>query len=147
MLARIDGLIIGRDLLRCMSPELAQAVWKLKKSKRDENDILGFDFKIEWACGVGSDSGLERITCSIAIKRLRLFTQPGPTASVAGIRTARKLSRVKLPSHRWSLSVEFDPSLPFGARLYLQSIRRVLWPFASFRCCAIVRSLSGMSRH
>jgi hypothetical protein len=23
MLARIDGLIIGRDLLRCMSPELA----------------------------------------------------------------------------------------------------------------------------
>jgi len=59
-------------------PQLAQAVWKLKKSKRDENDILGFDFKIEWACGVGSDSGLERITCSIAIKRLRLFTQPGP---------------------------------------------------------------------
>ena len=57
---------------------MAQAVWKLKKSKRDENDILGFDFKIEWACGVGSDSGLERITCSIAIKRLRLFTQPGP---------------------------------------------------------------------
>jgi hypothetical protein len=27
----------------------AQAVWKLKKSKRDENDILEFDFKIEWA--------------------------------------------------------------------------------------------------
>ena len=33
-----------------MNPQLAQAVWKLKKSKRDENDILGFDFKIEWAC-------------------------------------------------------------------------------------------------
>ena len=32
-----------------------------------------------------------------------------PTASVAGIRTARKLSRGKLQSHRWSLSVEFDP--------------------------------------
>jgi hypothetical protein len=61
---------------------MAQAVWKLKKSKRDENDILGFDFKIEWACGVGSDSGLERITCSIAIKRLRLLTQPGPKAPV-----------------------------------------------------------------
>jgi hypothetical protein len=37
---------------------LAQAVWKLKKSKRDENDILGFDFKIEWACGVGAESAL-----------------------------------------------------------------------------------------
>jgi hypothetical protein len=36
----------------------AQAVWKLKKSKRDENDILGFDFKIEWACGVGAESAL-----------------------------------------------------------------------------------------
>ena len=34
------------------------AVWKLKKSKRDENDILGFDFKIEWACGVGAESAL-----------------------------------------------------------------------------------------
>ena len=64
-----------------VSPEWFEAVWKLKKSKRDENDILGFDFKIEWACGVGSDSGLERITCSIAIKRLRLFTQPGPFAT------------------------------------------------------------------
>jgi hypothetical protein len=29
-----------------------------KKSKRDENDILGFDFKIEWACGVGAESDL-----------------------------------------------------------------------------------------
>jgi hypothetical protein len=28
---------------------MAQAVWKLKKSERDENDILEFDFKIEWA--------------------------------------------------------------------------------------------------
>jgi len=37
---------------------LAEAVWKLKKSKRDENDILGFDLKIEWACGVSAESGL-----------------------------------------------------------------------------------------
>jgi hypothetical protein len=37
---------------------MTQAVWKLKKSKRDENDILGFDFKIEWACGVGAESAL-----------------------------------------------------------------------------------------
>ena len=29
---------------------------------------------------VGGEGGLERITCSIAIKRLRLFTQPGPVA-------------------------------------------------------------------
>jgi hypothetical protein len=36
----------------------------------------------------------------------------GPTASVAGIRTARKLSQGKLPSHRWSLTVEFDPKPP-----------------------------------
>jgi len=35
---------------------LAQAVWKLKKSKRDENDILGCDYKIEWACGVVAES-------------------------------------------------------------------------------------------
>ena len=40
------------------SPLWAQAVWKLKKSNRDENDILGFDFKIEWACGVGAESAL-----------------------------------------------------------------------------------------
>ena len=35
----------------------AEAVWKLKKSKRDENDILGFALKIEWACGVSAESG------------------------------------------------------------------------------------------
>ena len=33
-----------------VSPEWFEAVWKLKNSKRDENDILGFDFKLEWAC-------------------------------------------------------------------------------------------------
>src|SRR6516225_11878020 len=37
------------------------------------------------------------------------MTALGPTASVAGTRTARKLSRGKLSSHRWSLTVEFDP--------------------------------------
>ena len=31
---------------------------------------------------VGAESGLERITCSIAIKRLRLFTQPRPDADL-----------------------------------------------------------------
>jgi len=39
-------------------PFVTEAVWKLKKSKRDENDILGFDLKIEWACGVSAESGL-----------------------------------------------------------------------------------------
>ena len=44
--------------------------------------------------------------------QLRIVTSGiGPTASVAGIRTARKLSRGKLPSRRWSLTVEFDPLL------------------------------------
>jgi len=35
-------------------PLMTQAVSKLKTSKRDENDILEFDFKIEFACDVGS---------------------------------------------------------------------------------------------
>ena len=51
---------------------------KLKNSKRDENDILKFVFKIEWACDLGTQNDLERIACSIAIKRLRILTQPGP---------------------------------------------------------------------
>ena len=38
---------------------------------------------------VDAESGLGRITCSIVIERQRLFTRPRPTASVAGIRTAR----------------------------------------------------------
>ena len=41
----------------------------------------------------------------------RVLQHNRPTASVAGTRTARKLSRGKLPSHRWSLTVEFDPLL------------------------------------
>ena len=43
---------------RCNMSRRAEAVCKLKKSKRDENDILGFDLKIEWACGVSAESGL-----------------------------------------------------------------------------------------
>ena len=38
------------SLVRRTSPEMAQAVWKLKESKRDENDILGFGLKLESAC-------------------------------------------------------------------------------------------------
>ena len=38
------------SLLQCMSLLRAQAVWKFKKSKRDENDILGFGLKLESAC-------------------------------------------------------------------------------------------------
>jgi hypothetical protein len=37
-----------------MSPLLAEAVRKLKNSKRAENDILRFGFKIELACDVGT---------------------------------------------------------------------------------------------
>ena len=36
------------------SPFRVQAVKKIKSSKRDENDILDFDFKIECACDVGT---------------------------------------------------------------------------------------------
>jgi hypothetical protein len=57
-------------------------VRKLKNSKRDENDILKFDFKIEWDCDLGTKNDLERIACSIAIDRLRVLTQPGPIADV-----------------------------------------------------------------
>ena len=52
---------VGRQLtpFGCqLRKQWAEAVWKLKKSKRDENDILGFDLKIEWACGVSAESGL-----------------------------------------------------------------------------------------
>jgi hypothetical protein len=50
---------------------------KPKSSKRDENDILEFDFKIECARDVDAQNGLERRTCSIAIHRLRVLAQPG----------------------------------------------------------------------
>jgi hypothetical protein len=36
--------------------------------------------RLEWPCGVDAQSGVERKTCSIAIERLRLVTQPGPRA-------------------------------------------------------------------
>jgi hypothetical protein len=85
---------VSRHLANGLRPPLlTQAVWKLKKSNRDENDILGFDFKIEWACGVAAESGLERITCSIAIKRLRPLADLEqvcfPAASVAPPRSGR----------------------------------------------------------
>jgi hypothetical protein len=55
-----------------LGPLWAEAVRKLKNSKRDENDILKFVFKIEWACDLGTQNDLERIACSIAIERLRM---------------------------------------------------------------------------
>ena len=36
-----------------------EAVWKLKKSKRDENDIVVFDLEIEWAWNANTSNGLE----------------------------------------------------------------------------------------
>ena len=60
---------------------MARAVRKLKNSKRDENDILKFVFKIDWACDLGTQNDLERIACSVAIDRLRNLTQPGPFAT------------------------------------------------------------------
>ena len=55
---------------------MTQAVRKLENSKRDENDILKFVFKIEWARDLGTQNDLERIACSIAIERLGILTQP-----------------------------------------------------------------------
>jgi hypothetical protein len=46
--------------------------------QRDKNDVLRFDLKIKLACDVGTQSSLERITYSIAVERLQLFTRPGP---------------------------------------------------------------------
>jgi hypothetical protein len=40
-------------------PQWVEAVWKLKKSKRDENDILVFDLEIEWAWNANTSNGLE----------------------------------------------------------------------------------------
>jgi hypothetical protein len=65
------------------SPVWVQAVRKLKIPKRDENDILVFDHEIEWACNAGTSDGRERLTCSIAIERPRVFTQPGSFATGA----------------------------------------------------------------
>jgi hypothetical protein len=73
-------------------------VRKLKNSKRDENDILKFDFKIEWACDVGTKNDLERITCSIAIERLRVLTH--------GVIPGQSLCRqtaVFRPAQKWTL--------------------------------------------
>ena len=58
---------------------------KTQIPKRDENDILAFDLEIERACNSGVSNGLERLTCSIAIQRPRVFTQPRPRADMAGL--------------------------------------------------------------
>jgi hypothetical protein len=60
-------------------------VRKLKSSKRDENDILKLDLKIEWTCDVSTKNDLERIICSIAIARIRVLTQPGPEDDIVGL--------------------------------------------------------------
>jgi hypothetical protein len=65
---------------------------KLKKSKRDGNDIFQFDFQVEFACKLGDQTGLGRITSSIAIQRLRVFTRPRPTADI-GPQRERSLVR------------------------------------------------------
>ena len=41
---------------------------------------LAFDFKVECPCDVGSENDLERISCSIAIDRFRVFARPRPRA-------------------------------------------------------------------
>ena len=69
----------GTSSLTC--PSRASAVRKLKNSKRDENNMLKFDFKIEWVCDVGTQNDLERIACSIAIEFLRVLTPPGSFAT------------------------------------------------------------------
>jgi hypothetical protein len=48
-------------------PLRAQAVWKHKSSKRDENEILKIDLKAETACGVGIESSAAQMTFSIAV--------------------------------------------------------------------------------
>jgi hypothetical protein len=70
-------------------------VRKLKNSKRDENDILKFDFKIEWACDVGTKSDLERIACSIAIERLRVLTQPRSKCDMPAVSIQRPIMTSK----------------------------------------------------
>jgi hypothetical protein len=57
---------------------------ELKIPKHDENDILKFDFEIEWACDASTSNSLERLTCSIAIERPRVFTQPGSKREIPG---------------------------------------------------------------
>jgi hypothetical protein len=41
-----------------------------------------FDFYVEFACKLGDQSGLGRIISSIAIDRLRVFTQPRPKGDI-----------------------------------------------------------------
>jgi hypothetical protein len=50
---------VARELLRCISLEVAQPVWKLKISKLDEKDILVFEIEIELACNASTSNDLE----------------------------------------------------------------------------------------
>jgi hypothetical protein len=58
------------------------AVLKLKIPKCDEKDILAFDLEIERASNSGVANGLKCLTCSIAIERPCVFTQPRPVADL-----------------------------------------------------------------
>jgi hypothetical protein len=59
---------------------LTLAVQKLKNRNATKNDIFQFDLQVESACALSDLNGLGRITSSIAIERLRVFTQPRPKA-------------------------------------------------------------------
>jgi hypothetical protein len=62
---------------RCTAPtSVYDPGWvELKIPKRDENDILAFDLDIERACHSATQTVFERLICSIAIERPRVFTQ------------------------------------------------------------------------
>src|SRR5215470_16226155 len=54
---RQPGSGLGQFATKLAEPPCPLISASLRK-RRDENDILGFDFKIEWACGVGAESAL-----------------------------------------------------------------------------------------
>jgi hypothetical protein len=94
-----------------LCPLRVLGVRKLKNSKRDENDILKFDFKIDWVCDVGTKKDLERITCSIAIECLRVLTQPGSKGDIEG----RRASPPKVDIHRCGPHVREGPRKRHGS--------------------------------
>jgi hypothetical protein len=49
---------------------------KTQTLKRDENDILEFDSKVECTCDMGTQNGLERRTCPMVIDRLQPRSNP-----------------------------------------------------------------------
>jgi hypothetical protein len=63
---------------------LTLAVQKLKNRNATKNDIFQFDLQVESACALSDLNGLGRITSSIAIELLCVFTQPRPTAVALG---------------------------------------------------------------